>query len=312
MNFMKSFSNIYNKLSNFGKILLFITILLILAFFFKYINSIVDLKKEGYQQNDNFVFIKGDDVYDDFYSAIYDKLVFNNLKNDYEIEKIMNETKPNNDSVILDIGCGTGHHVNKLSKYNLNIIGIDSSQSMINTAKNNYPECKFMIGNAMNLNQFNNNTFTHILCLYFTIYYFKNKDQFFNNCFQWLSPGGYLVIHVVDREKFDPILPPGNPLYIVSPQKYAKERITKTKITFDEFVYDSNFNFDKNNDIAVFEEKINFKNGKTRKQEQILYMEDSDSILQKANNAGFILEKQINLVECAYENQYLYIFIKPS
>ena len=42
----------------------------------------------------------------------------------------------------------------------------------------------------------------------------------------WLMPGGYLIVHLVDRESFDPILPPGNPLYVVSPQKYAKERIT--------------------------------------------------------------------------------------
>ena len=59
----------------------------------------------------------------------------------------------------------------------------------------------------------------------------------------WLMPGGKLIVHLVDRDKFDPILPPGNPLYIVSPQKYAKERITKTKITFNEFLYNSNFNF---------------------------------------------------------------------
>ena len=50
-------------------------------------------------------------------------------------------------------------------------------------------------------------------------------------------PGGYLIVHLVDRESFDPILPPGNPLYVVSPQKYAKERITKTKVHFNDFIY---------------------------------------------------------------------------
>jgi hypothetical protein len=42
-------------------------------------------------------------------------------------------------------------------------------------------------------------------------------------------PGGTLIVHIVDREKFDPMLPAANPLYIVSPQKYAKERIQKVK-----------------------------------------------------------------------------------
>ena len=129
---------------------------------------------------------------------------------------------------------------------------------------------------------------------------------------EWLMPGGYLILHLVDREKFDPILPPGNPLYVVSPQKYAKERITKTKITFNDFVYNSNFIFDKDRNMATFDEKFNFNNGKVRKQEQILYMDDSQDILTMAADAGFIMQGKIDLVQCAYENQYLYILSKPS
>jgi hypothetical protein len=74
----------------------------------------------------------------------------------------------------------------------------------------------------------------------------------------WLMPGGYLIVHLVDRETFDPILPPGNPLYVVSPQKYAKERITQTKITFNDFIYTSNFSLDKPNNMAMFDEKFKF------------------------------------------------------
>ena len=125
-------------------------------------------------------------------------------------------------------------------------------------------------------------------------------------------PGGCLILHVVDRAKFDPILPPGNPLYIVSPQKYAKERITKTKVTFNEFVYNSNFSLDESNDKAVFEEKFKFNDGKVRKQEQVLYMEDSDDIVSMATDAGFVIQGRIDLVKCAYEHQFLYILVKPA
>ena len=116
----------------------------------------------------------------------------------------------------------------------------------------------FVFGDGLNNTLFRDNSLTHILCLYFTIYYMKVKMRFFYNCINWLMPGGYLVVHLVDKYKFDPILPPGNPLYIVSPQKYAKERITKTKITFNDFVYDSNFKLD-DNDITTFNEKFKFK-----------------------------------------------------
>jgi hypothetical protein len=128
----------------------------------------------------------------------------------------------------------------------------------------------------------------------------------------WLMPGGYLVVHLVEPLQFDPILPPGNPLYIVSPQKYAKQRITKTKINFNKFVYNSNFNYDTENQIATFEEKFKFKDGKTRKQEQVLYMEDTEQIIVIAQQCGFTLHSKIDLIKCAYEYQYLYVLTKPS
>ena len=308
---IKSITNIYNKMSNCGKILIFIALLLILIIFFKSLN--LNIKKEGYSTNDKFLFKTGNDVYDDFYSSIYDYLVFNHVKTQFEIGQIITSTKPTEVSIILDVGSGTGHTVNELSENNLkNVMGIDISPSMVNEAKKNYPLLDFRVGDALDESRFKNSSFTHILCLYFTIYYFKDKRRFFDNCMDWLLPGGYLIVHLVERERFDPILPPGNPLYIVSPQKYAKERITKTKITFNDFVYNSKFNFDKNNNIATFEEKFKFNDGKVRKQEQVLYMEDTEEILTIAEQCGFILHGKINMVKCAYEHQYLYIFTKPS
>ena len=138
----------------------------------------------------------------------------------------------------------------------------------------------------------------------------NDKMRFFNNCMNCLMPGGFLIVHLVDKYKFDPILPPGNPLYIVSPQKYAKERITKTKITFNDFVYDSNFKLE--NDVATFDEKFKFNDGRVIKQEQKLYMEDLPTIVNMAQDAGFLVHAKIDMVKCAYENQYLYVFIKPS
>jgi hypothetical protein len=140
----------------------------------------------------------------------------------------------------------------------------------------------------------------------------KDKAFFFKNCIDWLMPGGALIIHLVDKHKFDPIVPPANPLYIVSPQKYAKERITKAKVTFNEFVYTSNFQTPEGQNTASFEEKFKFNNGKVRKQEHKLYMESIDEIVNYAKDAGFIVKGKVDLLNCAYEYQYLYIFQKPS
>ena len=309
-NSINSIKNAYNKLPNIGKLLTLVSIFLIVIFILKGFQ--MPILVEGYEQNDKFLFKKDGDIYDDFYADVYDYLVFNSVKNDYEVGNIINKTTPDSHSIILDVGSGTGHHVAKMSDNGLNVIGVDRSTSMVKKAKEKYPDLKFQVGDVMNGSQFKDNSFTHIMCMYFTIYYLKSKQQFFENCMEWLMPGGYLIIHLVDEHKFDPIIPPGNPLYIVSPQKYAKERITKTKVTFDKFIYTSNFDFNQDNSIATFNEKFKFNDGKIRKHEHTLYMEPIDNVISYAKEVGFLVQGKIDLVKCAYEYQYLYIFVKPS
>ena len=156
-NSIKSISNIYKKMSNFGKLLLFVTLFLILVVFFNSIQN--NSNKEGYQQNDNFLFKNGSDIYDNFYVDIYDQLVFNNIKDDYEIGEIVNITSPTSHSVILDIGSGTGHHVAKLAEKDLNVIGIDISPEMISKAKENFPKYKFVLGDVLKNSQFKYSSF---------------------------------------------------------------------------------------------------------------------------------------------------------
>ena len=290
-------------------ILFYVMIFIIILFIFKNFDS---LHKEGFIQNDSFLFKSNDSIYDDFYANIYDQLVFSNVKDNYEIGEIVNKTKPTSESIILDIGCGTGHHVAELKAYNLNVMGIDNSDAMIKKAKDNYPQYNFVKGDAINANLFHYNSFTHITCLYFTIYYFKNKTQFFTNCFNWLMPGGWLIIHLVNRDMFDPILPPAQPLLLVSPQRYAKKRITNSKIVFDGFDYHANFNLNKNNNIATFTEKFNNINNKVRKNEHTFYMESQKQILSYAQNCGFIIQAKSDLIHCGYEYQYLYFLSKPE
>jgi SAM-dependent methyltransferase len=309
----KQFKNItttYSKTTTWGKILIFTVLLMILIMSFKGLKT---EGREGFEQSDQFIFKTGPEIYDNFYAEIYDYLVFNNLKDEYEVGEIINTTTPSSVSKILDIGCGTGHHVAELSSRGMDVIGIDISPSMIEKATQNYPDYKFKVADTMNNAIFDPNTFTHILCMYFTIYYIQDKSNFFKNCFNWLMPGGYLIVHLVDRNKFDPILPPGNPLLFVSPQKYAKKRITSTKVKFTDFAYNANFELDEENNIAKFFEKFkNDKDGKVRKQEHIMYMPDLNDIVDEAQGVGFILNGKIDLLQCQYEYQYLYVFTKPN
>lgn len=302
----------YNKCSNWTKVLLFLALLFIVVLLFRNIKKNKNIS-EGFQQNDQFLFKTGNDVYDDFYAQVYDYLVFNNLKDDYEVGEIINKTTPSSTSKILDIGCGTGNQVVNFSQKGYNIIGIDISPSMIEKAKEKYPNYNFQVSDANNSDIFTTNSFTHITCLYFTIYYFQNKKQLLQNIYKWLVPGGYFIVHLVDRKMFDPILPPGNPLMMVSPQRYAKERITTTKVKFEGFSYDAKFDLDEKQNIAKFVEKFKMDdNNKVRKNEHILYMPEKEEIINEIQDVGFISYAIVDLINCQYEYQYLYIFNKPN
>ena len=269
-------------------------------------------EREGFTDTQKFMFYDGHKVYDDFYCDVYDHLVYNTILDEYEIGIIMNKSTPTNQSIILDIGSGTGHMVSKLADENLTITGMDISSSMVAKAKENYPDLNFVQGDALNATAMQANSFTHILCMYFTFYYMDNQMAFFNNTMKWLKPGGYLIVHLVERDMFDPIIPPANPLLMLTPQRYAKERITKSSVTFEDFKYNAEFQLNKDNDTAKFAEKFAFHDGKVRKNEHLMYMPNASVIVDMAKDAGFIVEGKADLIKAGYEYQYLYIFVKPN
>lgn len=310
----QSIASIFNDLSGWAIILILVLILLIgVATFNTIMNRNKSSNQEGFIQQDVFTLKEGPDIYDDFYAGLYDQLVFNQAKDSYEIGEIINATKPTSESIVLDIGSGTGHHVALLEAQGVKTTGVDSSPAMVKKAEENYPQYKFVEGNIMDSSLFMPGSYTHILCLYFSIYYFKDKMVFFNNTMRWLMPGGFLVVHVVERDKFDPILPPANPLFLVSPQRYAKERITQSKVMFNNMEYVANFNLDEDKNVATFTEKFKEKDSdKTRKNKHTFYMEPHKAIIVMAQEAGFLLQGKIDLLKVGYEYQYLYIFVKPQ
>jgi SAM-dependent methyltransferase len=306
---LRLLTDTYSKFSVWGKVLFFSSLLIICMFLLNGFNKM----KEGFEQSDQFLLKSGNDVYDDFYADIYDYLVFSNQKNEYEVGEIVNKTTPSSQSRILDVGSGTGHHVAELSIQGLDVLGIDISPSMVEKARAVFPKYKFEVADATNSGEFGPNMFTHIMCMYFTIYYIEDKMQFFQNCMKWLKPGGYLILHLVDRDHFDPILPPGNPLLYVSPQRYAEKRITSTKVKFNDLSYSADFKLNESTDIANFIEKFkNDDDGKVRKNEHIMYMPKLDTIVNEVQQAGFILDSKVDLLQVQYEYQYLYFFIKPN
>lgn len=304
----QSLLKIWNSSTLLQKVCYILLIIVILIIFSKWMK----ITKEGFKDKTTkeFIINRNNDVYDEFYVSVYDDLVHNIGKNNFEIGEITEVEPPADKHTLLDIGSGTGHHVAAFTKKGIKATGVDISQAMVDKAKENYPDSEFKQGDALDTMLFTPASFTHITCLYFTIYYIQDKRRLLSNCFEWLMPGGFLILHLVDRDNFDPILPAGNQFLIVSPQKYAEKRITNTVVKFDKFDYKCNFEL--KDDIATLNETFkDNESGNVRQNEHKLYMETQKTILTIAKEVGFILHSKIDMVTCQYENQYLYILQKP-
>ena len=61
----------------------------------------------------------------------------------------------------------------------------------------------------------------HIYCAFILRYiYLKTNGYFFKIVIIGLKPGGYLVLHLVDKDKFDPIIPVADVFNGLDPQKF--------------------------------------------------------------------------------------------
>ena len=289
-------------------------IALALIFLGNVIIKTINNKTEGFENNvgpkEKFVEkTKVEDIYDKEYSDIYDNLVFNGLKIDYELGKIL-EIMGNKNKRVLDVGCGTGDHIGKLSNLNVECTGLDLSPNMINKAKEKYPKVNYDVGDVDNSMRYVGDSFDGVLCLYFTIYYMKNKRQFFDNIYKWLKPGGMLFLHLVDREKFDTLMNISNPIGLINIQDYVKNRITDSVAEFKDFSYKAKFNLNGRN--TTFEETFKYKSGNVRKNIHNLDMESQKTILSYAKETGFVLHKTIDLGNTKYNNEYMYVLKKKD
>ena len=309
MKSIKKAQNTVMKSSIWFKIVILVFIILVLTMIANRNSPDV----EGFTQKRKFVSKDNDNLYDDFYCSVYDQLLFDPQKNSFEVTELDKVADIDKKSNILDVGCGLGHHVEYYREKGVNVQGLDRSESMVKIAKRRYPKAKFKKGDVLESMIYRPQTFTHVFTLYFTIYYLENKQLYFKNVYDWLKPGGKLVIHLVNKELFDPILQAADPLLLVSPQKHAKKRITNSIVKFENFTYKANFDLPKGGEVATFKETfIDDSTRHIRKNEHRLYMEDQKTILGMAKKVGFLLQGRIDMVNCAYEYQYIYILQKPD
>lgn len=258
-------------------------------------------------------------IYDSFYAEVYDQLFQSDTKNEYECLQIQKnylkewkaaDGKPTKVR-LLDAGCGTGHHLRIFQRYGHEVEGVDASLAMVKQAKRRCPKAVVRKGDITDLDLYPKRNFTHITCLFYTIYYCNNVATLFRNFNRWLEPKGLLFVHVVNPKRFDPVLERSSALVpLFDPQRHSKSRQTHTTLEFQEFTYEADWDLTQPK-RAQFREHFLFKEEPyDRHHTHELCFVSTKKIIKRANDNGFELLKNIDLFLTGHTYNYIMVFQK--
>lgn len=113
----------------------------------------------------------------------------------WDIEQLAEYVLPG--EKILDLGCGDGRLLKIFKDKEIDYVGVDSSEKLIEIANRNYPKLKFQVADALNL-PFPNNYFGKIFSIR-VLHHFPSKEfryQFLKEARRVLRPEGLLILTV--------------------------------------------------------------------------------------------------------------------
>lgn len=254
-----------------------------------------------------------EEIYDDFYASVYDTLFTIPERVSFEkasIREYALSEWPKKEIKLVDICCGTSPLADFYCREGIDFVGIDSSEAMLKKARAKCKSARFYKGDVTRVESFPSKSFSHATMLYFSIYQFQNPKMILDNIYSWLRPGGILVLHLVDPNKFDPILDAASPFLAFSVQKYSSERVIDSDVFFDKFKYKSRFVKQPDEQEARFEEVFEFPNGKYREHIHRLFMPSISDMLDIVRSSGFSRHEMVDMTSVGYEYQYLLYFSK--
>lgn len=272
-----------------------------------------------------YEWLQNDELFDDFYASVFVKLTQIETLIQAEAAICMQEFTAGSakENVrLLDAGCGVGIATCAFKKLGVgSAVGIDKSRAMIQYARSTTlpnttltdsekQDVEFRNMDLMGPTSANAAEFTDACILYFTVYYFRDLDTLFRNLALWVRPGGNLVIEVVNKYKFEPVLNPSNPWVGISPQKYAKERLHKSNVVFDKFEYEGIFELE--DPKAEFRETFRYKDGSVRRQKHTLYMRSIPEMVKIAGESGWLYTKYVDLMPLSFQYGYLLFFKRAA
>ena len=274
---------------------------------------------ENFENEDGITYDTPEEMYDDTYASIYNALWHSNEKLKFEqvsFQDISLAEMPVSSVKVLDMCCGTAPHACWFQELGVDYLGVDISDAMIKRAKKDCSKAKFQKGDVTQVSLFSPKTMTHCLLMNFSIYQFENPKIVSDNVSQWLKPGGYFIVHLVDPDNFDPLLDLATPFAAFSLQKYSVDRNTDSTIYFDKFKYVGKFRKNKNEDDVEFDEILTYYDKadndglKYRENKHRWIMPSKERMIDIIKTSGFRLIEAVHMVNAGKEYQYICYFQK--
>jgi len=123
-------------------------------------------------------------------NQIYDVSRASNIET---VEKLVGILHLSCDSVILDMGCGTGNYTAALQRAAKSVVGIDISIGMIKQAQVKFSGLRFICGDVTGL-PFDSETFDGAFAIQ-VLHHVKKKEIFLNEAHRVLRKKAYIAIH---------------------------------------------------------------------------------------------------------------------
>lgn len=262
---------------------------------------------EGFEQDVPYLYVS--DVYaDPVYVSMYDRLMTPPDVLENVVAEVVRMTHPSpQTSSMLDLGTGTALTAATLAKRGYMVFAVDESPVMIDHAKTrhgNIPTLHLKQASFLEPMLWESGSFSHILCTGFTLYTLDSaaKRRLFENCLHWLKPGGHLIVHAVEADKFETIIPGGRPPVPIR----SEERVTNTLIDFVDFEYRASYTFPEPQTMKLRETFVD--KSKVRELEHIFHVVPVQEVVTTAVRAGFSGQGYAALAHDPH--QYLYVFVK--
>jgi ubiquinone/menaquinone biosynthesis C-methylase UbiE len=129
-------------------------------------------------------------------SRIYDT---SRVTNAETTEKLIRLLQISNDSVLLDMGCGTGNYTYALRRVAKSIVGIDSSIGMLEQARAKFTDLLLVSGDLTSM-PFKPESFDAVFAVQ-VLHHVKEKELFLTEAYRVLRKGAGIAIHACSHRQ---------------------------------------------------------------------------------------------------------------